>query len=236
MSQYSVSIHARQFHSGRPSILPSVASASARFNPRPPISQRATRRLADARACRHVSIHARQFHSGRQVGCSVSAMVELMFQSTPANFTAGDLKRAARSAWLMAFQSTPANFTAGDHGDGAGRRPRPVSIHARQFHSGRPTGAAGGPRAQQFQSTPANFTAGDQVSYEGWNTNPKFQSTPANFTAGDRGSRIACDQLTIVSIHARQFHSGRPIVRRAAHCRMTCFNPRPPISQRATTH
>ena len=60
-----------------------------------------------------VSIHARQFHSGRR-GVSWTVYEECPFQSTPANFTAGDKRH---TAFLEAQFS--------------------VSIHARQFHSGR---------------------------------------------------------------------------------------------------
>ena len=62
-----------------------------------------------------------------------------MFQSTPANFTAGDRVIAEWMASLKLFQSTPANFTAGD---------------LFQY-------SEGDCYTQQFQSTPANFTAGD---------------------------------------------------------------------------
>ena len=37
-----------------------------------------------------------------------------MFQSTPANFTAGDLGVKHLFIDSLMFQSTPANFTAGD--------------------------------------------------------------------------------------------------------------------------
>ena len=186
-------------------------------------------------------------------------MGRMMFQSTPANFTAGDLEIAPRQLCILEFQSTPANFTAGDRrggvftsrdevfqstpanftaGDAQRRCPaaarRPVSIHARQFHSGRPEGW----RVQICPET-------------------KFQSTPANFTAGDQGRAGAARCRAAVSIHARQFHSGRPGAgpppsgvsmfqstpanftagdrrSRPTTCGRCGFNPRPPISQRAT--
>ena len=133
----AVSIHARQFHSGRHLFL---------------------RRLDEMLA---VSIHARQFHSGRPV-CRKNGVSGQEFQSTPANFTAGDVLSLIPFFSSSKFQSTPANFTAGDaprEALGAWVRrfnPRPpisqratdrqpgrrdhvaVSIHARQFHSGRP--------------------------------------------------------------------------------------------------
>ena len=61
----------------------------------------------------------------------------------------------------------------------------------------------------KFQSTPANFTAGDRTDAYLLAAGMAFQSTPANFTAGD-GCKI------IVRLWVMR------------------FNPRPPISQRAT--
>ena len=327
------------------------------FNPRPPISWRATVSRGQPVRGRGVSIHARQFHSGRPSKSPVMAAAAALFQSTPANFTAGDARWSpARWAAALRFQSTPANFTAGDAGSGrpeggaACFNPRPpisqratrrksskgsgiqrvsiharqfhsgrpsraysrvlpviVSIHARQFHSGRPVAAKTAVVSSVFQSTPANFTAGDSaliltaaILFLSFNPRPPisqratlecatvcsimwaFQSTPANFTAGDTGSHVSpcvhtpsfnprppisqrataelfarADDLG-VSIHARQFHSGRPlpapggaagrhvsIHARQFHSgrrprparpprRRACFNPRPPISQRAT--
>ena len=111
-----------------------------------------------------------------------------------------------------------------------------VSIHARQFHSGRHISKTGSPAASLFQSTPANFTAGDSPSGTRRSPASRFQSTPANFTAGDPGglfrvrrpqrfnprppiSQRATRRLVrrlgraVVSIHARQFHSGRRSIR-----------------------
>ena len=62
-----VSIHAHQFHGGRPAGSRAAARAGACFNPRPPISWRATpppRLVLDVSI---VSIHAHQFHGGRRV-------------------------------------------------------------------------------------------------------------------------------------------------------------------------
>ena len=157
-----------------------------RFNPRPPISQRATRAHPPLRDAGDVSIHARQFHSGRR-------------------------------------------DDAGHH-----RCRHRVSIHARQFHSGRPMPSCDTSTSMAFQSTPANFTAGDGTRYFtiwrdqiGFNPRPPisqratlllssevraplvFQSTPANFTAGDCAALAASMLPASVSIHARQFHSGR---------------------------
>ena len=183
-----------------------------------------------------------------------------MFQSTPANFTAGDRRSGPRRPAGRMFQSTPANFTAGDgraHRHPAGVRPD-VSIHARQFHSGRrhrgpvlgwhgqfqstPANFTAGDwrrrsricRCLMFQSTPANFTAGDSKQLFNPASEIEFQSTPANFTAGDRLTRLEAALQRVVSIHARQFHSGRPSSPLAPTRSKRSFNPRPPISQRAT--
>ena len=108
-----------------------------------------------------------------------------MFQSTPANFTAGDQIEALYGPDHKTFQSTPANFTAGD-----------VPTTSDSSDS-------------RFQSTPANFTAGDAGMTGARATTCTFQSTPANFTAGD-GHTTQRDLIAqLVSIHARQFHSGR---------------------------
>ena len=64
------------------------------------------------------------------------------FQSTPANFTAGDGVSSVGAVPASRFQSTPANFTAGDleHAHES-FFDLIVSIHARQFHSGRRSSA-----------------------------------------------------------------------------------------------
>ena len=207
------------------------------------------------------------------------------FQSTPANFTAGDPCWAAVSAGLLEFQSTPANFTAGDFVASSISAPRvaPVSIHARQFHSGRqprPRAPAALPavsiHARQFHSgrhchrwadgcprrsfnprppisqratgtkysmagAAAGFNPRPPISQRAtcrssacWPCCKPFQSTPANFTAGDLHRLHAGVQAEHVSIHARQFHSGRRAPLHARDHARLCFNPRPPISQRAT--
>ena len=208
--------------------------ADRRFNPRPPISQRATTCDGGAITEYPVSIHARQFHSGRRSGYMPCASGQRRFQSTPANFTAGDHPRVYLTDGQQPFQSTPANFTAGD----ACGQQHPgiedvVSIHARQFHSGRLVDGLPAPahrhvsiHARQFhsgrlqvikywegevafQSTPANFTAGDPPTITGRRPVALFQSTPANFTAGDGTAKWSV-------------------------CNGIGFNPRPPISQRAT--
>ena len=206
------------------------------------------------------------------------------FQSTPANFTAGDDFLAAFGDERGVFQSTPANFTAGDlpprPGAGLARAvsiharqfhsgrlaqaiedlPLPdVSIHARQFHSGRLQAAVQpGERdrvsihARQFHSGRPPHAPRSGAAARCFNPRPpisqratllascphpeqeEFQSTPANFTAGDAGAGTAAADHGHVSIHARQFHSGRRPAPTAASAPASCFNPRPPISQRAT--
>ena len=135
MSQ-RVSIHARQFHSGRPSSFPSCMTGDS-FNPRPPISQRATPAGAVLADRGIVSIHARQFHSGR-----------------PARIATGQRP--------VGVSIHARQFHSGRLGPPPADRPRPgVSIHARQFHSGRPARPASSACWPMFQSTFANFTAGD---------------------------------------------------------------------------
>ena len=93
---------------------PAVTRPTRCFNPRPPISQRATAgRQARAEGLL-VSIHARQFHSGRPTVTPSLARPHFQFQSTPANFPAGDRHPPAVPCGEHMFQSTPANFTAGD--------------------------------------------------------------------------------------------------------------------------
>ena len=133
------------------------------FNPRPPISQRAT-------------------SSSRSDTSALQA-----FQSTPANFTAGDWLCSSVIPSVTEFQSTPANFTAGDAWKWSNTSVKRV-----------------------FQSTPANFTAGDEYRTCQREEASKFQSTPANFTAGDGQWGTYHQREPLVSIHARQFHSGRP--------------------------
>ena len=110
-----------------------------------------------------------------------------LFQSTPANFTAGDPSPLPAFFIATLFQSTPANFTAGDDAvPHDGQRLHAVSIHAHQFHGGRRPPRPGWPARQP------------------------------------------------VSIHAHQFHGGRRLRPAPAHRCRASFNPRPPISWRAT--
>ena len=133
------------------------------------------------------------------------------------------------------FQSTPTNFMAGD---------RPPLMTC--------------PDSWMFQSTPTNFMAGDGLLLLSAYLSRMFQSTPTNFMAGD-GRRQQSQQCQhLVSIHAHQFHGGRLqyseidcytgqfqstptnfMAGDAFHGRprpqpAACFNPRPPISWRAT--
>ena len=158
-----------------------------------------------------------------------------MFQSTPANFTAGDDLAGACNQLLRWFQSTPANFTAGDHGRAvqwvAGAI---VSIHARQFHSGRPGNDGFRDLRHDVSIHARQFHSGRPVHFNLFGSAMLFQSTPANFTAGDLEGWRDTTRLMRVSIHARQFHSGRRWLQPGSACRWPSFNPRPPISQRAT--
>ena len=182
-----------------------------------------------------VSIHARQFHSGRLSASASSSARLSAFQSTPANFTAGDRRRWPSWRWRPArFNPRPPISQRATRAHPPLRDAGDVSIHARQFHSGRPMPSCDTSTSMAFQSTPANFTAGDGTRYFtiwrdqiGFNPRPPisqratlllssevraplvFQSTPANFTAGDCAALAASMLPASVSIHARQFHSGR---------------------------
>ena len=163
--------------------------------------------------------------------------MQAMFQSTPANFTAGDATMLGITDADIAFQSTPANFTAGDPCRAATPRhpwrfnPRPpisqratgpgisqfgvtklVSIHARQFHSGRRSCCR--PRSARRSCFNPRPPISQRATARRWPLRccrHRFQSTPANFTAGDSSSPPGSRRCEGVSIHARQFHSGRLI-------------------------
>ena len=157
-----------------------------------------------------------------------------LFQSTPANFTAGDPAVLVRQGPDIEFQSTPANFTAGD-GVQQWRCVHHLRFNPRPPISQRATRGliTDGVRMTSFQSTPANFTAGDAVASRGrrdpcrFNPRPPISQRATTSSRRWRGchrsfnprppiSQRATDQaldltgITAVSIHARQFHSGRP--------------------------
>ena len=156
------------------------------FNPRPPISQRATGLRPAPRGC------ARCFNPRPPISQRATPQV-------------GD-----SPAVIEQFQSTPANFTAGDHPRGwrcRARRcfnPRPPISQRATAHDGRRLGVRGrfNPRPPISQRATAARRAASVSSTQ-------FQSTPANFTAGDLGLGVIAHGVG-VSIHARQFHSGRP--------------------------
>ena len=179
------------------------------FNPRPPISQRATLSRCLQVQVAGVSIHARQFHSGR-LDYDHQTLHAEKFQSTPANFTAGDAQSFGINPTEFQFQSTPANFTAGDQPTAGHSLVANSRFNPRPPISQRATAVADLAQAiRMFQSTPANFTAGDLDRSGGHSRKWLFQSTPANFTAGDQRVRAVVVVGLGVSIHARQFHSGR---------------------------
>ena len=134
---HRVSIHARQFHSGRRTSAPPLPLAPLSFQSTPANFTAGDLRFhLQCPAVALVSIHARQFHSGR-LGSSGATSREPAFQSTPANFTAGDARPATTAARLPGFNPRPPISQRATH-RGPGRRADwAVSIHARQFHSGR---------------------------------------------------------------------------------------------------
>ena len=166
--------------------LAGLVTAYTRFNPRPPISQRATGDRQRVVQDGPVSIHARQFHSGRQATADRACARRRRFNPRPPISQRATASEPVSISPVAVFQSTPANFTAGDQPLHWPARTPPVSIHARQFHSGR------------------------------------------------HRARVIDRWEALVSIHARQFHSGRPSARRCRWRSLPGFNPRPPISQRAT--
>ena len=208
-----------------------------------------------------VSIHARQFHSGRLVAGVAPTLPARRFQSTPANFTAGDRLQPGRAGGDDGVSIHARQFHSGRQVVAVGQRAQlVVSIHARQFHSGRHWPDAtldllcGGfnprpPISQRataadwvaavalarFQSTPANFTAGDARCRSGRWRRRRVSIHARQFHSGRRADAgLPRTGHRVVSIHARQFHSGRRSGRASARSTRRCFNPRPPISQRAT--
>ena len=254
-----VSIHAHQFHGGRrrPARGP---LAARRFNPRPPISWRATSATACSASAESlfqstptnfmagdagqqrpdhragVSIHAHQFHGGRlkllpavnQPGCvSIHAH----------QFHGGRHPVTLSSENLRLFQSTPTNFMAGD------ARVRPVRCHAAGgFNPRPPISWRATRRCRARTASRPGFNPRPPISWRATTEQhgtpvvdvPQFQSTPTNFMAGDVISRAMSGAPVDVSIHAHQFHGGRPTCTASASPASRCFNPRPPISWRAT--
>ena len=181
-----VSIHAHQFHSGRPRDISTAPGETTCFNPRPPISQRAT-------------AYAAIWSRSPQV-----------FQSTPTNFTAGDLGCVRLPADSVLFQSTPTNFTAGDQAACRHRGvTRAVSIHAHQFHSGRPTPPpAPSSRPTRFNPRPPiSQRATSQAGRLGVGLRVSIHAH--QFHSGRQAHGGCASGRPRVSIHARQFHSGR---------------------------
>ena len=134
-----------------------------------------------------------------------------LFQSTPTNFMAGDRTRSWQPARMERFQSTPTNFMAGDAEVCHDR------VSARH----------------RFQSTPTNFMAGDPADWRDCGTRSPFQSTPTNFMAGDPFRSWFIPNQQMFQSTPTNFMAGDPPIQRGATA--CCgFNPRPPISWRAT--
>ena len=158
-----------------------------------------------------VSIHAHQFHGGRPwVRGSMGRMIRVSIHAH--QFHGG--RRSTHPC---------------------PRHPGIVSIHAHQFHGGRQTSFATPTDIQPtFQSTPTNFMAGDVIS-RAMSGAPVDVSIHAHQFHGGRLLALdALHQAVDVSIHAHQFHGGRPCCTRIRAAPRRRFNPRPPISWRAT--
>ena len=179
------------------------------FNPRPPISWRATPGPRHAQVSSAVSIHAHQFHGGRRAH-SAPTRGHLGVSIHAHQFHGGRPKVVDDAAWAKVFQSTPTNFMAGDPlVDDDLLEAAQVSIHAHQFHGGRPVSFVSAAVTSSVSIHAHQFHGGRRISAGDTADQCLFQSTPTNFMAGD-------DQPA------------------GAHADPRRFNPRPPISWRAT--
>ncbi|ACB33421.1 hypothetical protein Lcho_1152 [Leptothrix cholodnii SP-6] len=181
------------------------------FNPRPPVSRRATSSSVPSCCASDVSIHARQF-PGERLLVSGGTECVTMFQSTPASFPASDAMGGAGCPAPLRFNPRPpVSRRATRTGAGQVAVVGVVSIHARQFPGERLPSKLGINRLDTFQSTPASFPASDDSEPVTQATCASFQSTPASFPASDVLASVV--QMAI-----------------------TGFNPRPPVSRRATLY
>ena len=156
-----------------------------------------------------VSIHAHQFHGGRPNTMRDRRAVRA-FQSTPTNFMAGDVGGRGGRAGSAGVSIHAHQFHGGRHvAVRTLRVVRDVSIHAHQFHGGRPGGFRFGLRLIAVSIHAHQFHGGRRPECADNVTSAWFQSTPTNFMAGDGPNAL---------------------ITSPAHG----FNPRPPISWRAT--
>ena len=156
-----VSTHAHPFQSGRPAasilmVSPRVfqptpthfragdasraqhgSAPRTSFNPRPPISERAT-------------------SSGPSGTGTLAA-----FQPTPTHFRAGDHPQRSATPTNPGFNPRPPISERATGARGRARRPQDVSTHAHPFQSGRPQNRTNSRRSRKFQPTPTHFRAGD---------------------------------------------------------------------------
>ncbi len=223
------------------------------FNPRRPVSRPATRQMQYARRWAAVSIHADRFPGRRPGAVGVPAQLvhvsihadrfpgrrpnvatppgsQLMFQSTPTGFPAGDqrLRRRHRRRGRFnprrpvsrpATQCVPEQATVSIHADRfPGRRRRRAGLRGSRWRCFNPRRPVSRPatrherhpsrvrvvsiHADRFPGRRLNVASG--VDAFVW-----FQSTPTGFPAGD----------------------GRPSAR---HSPAPSFNPRRPVSRPAT--
>ena len=112
--------------------------------------------------------------------------------------------------------------------------PEAVSIHARQFHSGRrPSGRRRTRRAERFNPRPPISQRATAWRCAMAPSTQRFNPRPP---ISQRATRRTCAVLP-----ASTCFNPRPPISQRATCRRACsrsrlarFNPRPPISQRAT--
>ena len=149
-----VSIHAHQFHGGRPGSDHAGPLLHPRFNPRPPISWRATPRRRPGLSADPVSIHAHQFHGGRQADL-VDALQRHRVSIHAHQFHGG------RPGWRRC------RWTGG-----------PVSIHAHQFHGGRPSPAIPTGRSRGFNPRPPISWRATAARFRPWPSCSGFNPRP----------------------------------------------------------
>ena len=180
------------------------------FNPRPPRSERTTRRLRGMNYSLKVSIHVRPDRSGRpRAPPGAAARRHVSIHVRP--------DRSGR-------QPEPRGV----------RPPGNVSIHVRPDRSGRRLVHRRPNRWQTFQSTSAPIGADDSPTRRRLLRRQRFNPRPPRSERTTPVSGI-CHGSTPVSIHVRPDRSGRRRATAPSSRTTSRFNPRPPRSERTTT-
>ena len=180
------------------------------FNPRPPISWRAT-------STSGASTWPRKRFNPRP---------PISWRATPTPPTCRLARCCFNPRPPISWRATPLRL--------CGRRSTRVSIHAHQFHGGRPGGGSGAGHDLGV-SIHAHQFHGGRPGLSGATVMLDSVSIHAHQFHGGRLDGTAHDHFVdVVSIHAHQFHGGRPRQQQVSAHAHPCFNPRPPISWRAT--